>query len=69
MPEHAMRTQAEGGIVTVMAALEDRLFRLLDSVFNFGNPKAPAIPRDRIAENRRLRAIERLGRWRQKNAA
>jgi hypothetical protein len=64
-----MRTPAEGGIVTVMGALEDRLFRLLDSVFNFGNPRTPAIPRDRTAENRRLRAIERLGRWRQRHAA
>ena len=64
-----MRTHTDGQMVTIMAALEDSLFRVLDSVFNFGNPKAPATPRDRPAEDRRLRAIERLERWRQKHAA
>ena len=55
--------------MTLMAALEDSLFRVLDSIFNFGNPRSPLLARDRPAEDRRLRAIERLERWRQKQAA
>ena len=47
-----------------LAALGDFVFRALDAVFNVGNPKTPDIPSNREAQERRLRAIDRLSRWR-----